>query len=376
MNEKFLEKYINSYSPSGSEMESQQIWIDEVGKYSDDLIVENYGNAVATIYDDKTEEVSIVDSETGKEQTVTYLDTYRKKVLIEAHVDEVAYRVNMITDKGLIYVIKNGSADHQIAPSSRVKIHTENGIVDGVFGWPAIHTRETGTKETNPTIENIFIDCGVDSKKELEKLGVKVGCLITFPSNFQILGNYYTGKGLDNKIGGYILSQVMKKFRDEKTKSEYEMVFANVVQEEVGLRGAHMICQNYKPDLAIVIDVTHDTSTPMMNKKKSGDEACGDGPILTLSTVTHPKFVSLFEKTAIQKDIKYQRKALGRATGTDADNYASYGIVTALVSIPLRYMHTKVEMVHTRDVENSIELIYNVLKDLKKDYDFSFFNKK
>lgn len=352
MNEKFLEKYVNSYSPSGSEMESQQLWIDEVKQYSDEIQIFNYGNSIA-----------IKNSNSSK------------KVLIEAHVDEVAYRVNIITDKGLIYVIKNGSSDHQIAPSSRVKIHTDKGTIDGVFGWPAIHTRETGTKEIHPTIENIFIDCGVDSKEEIEKLGIKIGCLVTYPSNFQILGNYYTGKGLDNKIGGYILSQVMKKFDDEKTKCDYDMLFANVVQEEVGLRGANMICQNYIPDLAIVIDVTHDTSTPMMNKKKSGDITCGKGPVLTLCTVTHPKFVELIEKTAIDNKIEYQRKALGRSSGTDADNYAEHGIVTALLSLPLRYMHTKVEMVHSRDVEKCIDLIYNVLKNLNKDYDFSFFKK-
>jgi len=361
MNEQFLEKYINSYSPCGSEMESQQIWIDEVKPYVDEICVENYGNTIAIKYTDK--------NHTSKDDNV-------KKVLIEAHVDEVSYRVNTITESGLINVIKNGNADHQIAPGSRVKIHTEKGLVDGVFGWPAIHTRSADTsKENTPSVENLFIDCGVNNRKNLFKMGVKIGCLVTYPSNFQIVGNYYTGKGLDNKIGGYILSQVLRKFQEEKTKSEYEMYFANVVQEEVGLRGAHMICQNYRPDLAVVIDVTHDTSTPLMNKKKSGDITCGNGPVLTLCTVTHPKLVEIFEKTAIENKIKYQRKALGKSSGTDADNYASHGIVTSLISIPMRYMHTKVEMVHSRDVQNAIELIYNVLKKLDEKYDFSFFKK-
>jgi putative aminopeptidase FrvX len=373
MNEKFLEKYVNSYSPSGSEMLAQQLWVEEMKKYADDITVEPYGNAVATKYCPGTEKRSLSNGFTAE---VVDHPVYRKKVIIEAHVDEVAYRVNIIGDNGLIYVIKNGNADHVIAPGSRVKIHTEKGMVDGVFGWPAIHTRSTTeSKETHPNIENIFIDCGVDSKKELVKMGVKIGDLVTYPSNFEILGKYYTGKGLDNKIGGYILTQVMKKFNDAKTQSQYELLFANVVQEEVGLRGASMILRNNRPDLAIVIDVTHDTSTPMMNKKKSGDVTCGKGPVLTLSTVTHPKFVGLLEKTAIDNKIKYQRKALGRTSGTDADNYANNGVVTALVSIPMRYMHTKVEMVHTRDVENSIDLIYNTLKNLELEYDFGFFKK-
>lgn len=375
MNEQFLEKYINSYSPCGSEMESQQLWIDEIKPFVDQINVENYGNTIAVKYTDKTENVSI-EYKGGKVDGSTTEYPYPPKVLIEAHVDEVSYRVNLITENGLINLIKNGGADHQIAPGSRVKIHTSKGLVDGVFGWPAIHTRSVdASKETTPTIENLFIDCGVDSRKNLIKMGVKVGDLVTYPSNFQILGNYYTGKGLDNKIGGYVLSQILEKFNHDKTTSKYEMLFANVVQEEVGLRGSHMICQNYRPDLAIVIDVTHDTSTPMMNKKKSGDVICGKGPVLTISTVTHPKFVGLFEKTAIQNKIKYQSKALGKSSGTDADNYAAHGIVTVLVSIPMRYMHTKVEMVHSRDVQYTIDLIYNVLKNLDDKYDFSFLKK-
>jgi len=363
MNELFLEKYVNSYSPSGAEMPAQQLWIDEVKKYANEIVVENYGNVIAK------------------------KNGFNGSVLLESHVDEVSYRVNLITEDGLIYVIKNGNADHQIAPSSRVKIHTGKGMVDGIFGWPAIHTRDA-SKETQPTIENIFIDCGVGSRKELAKMGVKTGCLVTYPSNFQIVGNYYTGKGLDNKIGGYILLEVLKKIKEDESKinstdtsdeiiekTRMSMLFANVVQEEVGLRGASMICQNYKPDLSIVIDVTHDTSTPMMNKKKSGNIVCGKGPILTFATTTHPKFVELLEKVAINNKIKYQRKALGKSTGTDADNYASHGIITALVSIPLRYMHTKVEMVHTRDVEDTINLLYNTLKELHKGYDFSFLKK-
>jgi putative aminopeptidase FrvX len=148
-------------------------------------------------------------------------------------------------------------------------------------------------------------------------------------------------------------------------------MFANVVQEEVGLRGAHMICQNYKPNFAIVIDVTHDTSTPMMNVKKNGSCYCGGGPIIPLSPVVHPMFFKFIKDIADKNKIKFQRKALGKSTGTDADNYASHGIVTALISIPMRYMHTKVEMVHSRDVEKTIDLIYNLIINLKEDTSFS-----
>jgi putative aminopeptidase FrvX len=355
--ENFLKNYINSFSPSGFENEAQQMWIDYMFPMSDKIKVDNYGNAVGTIIQKKTLIPEMYLMKTNS-------------ILVEAHVDEVAYRVNMITDKGLVYVIKNGSSDHQIAPSSRVKIHTEKGLVDGVFGWPAIHTRETGTKEVQPSTENLFIDCGVDSKDELEKLGVKIGCLVTYPYNFEKIGNYYTGKSLDNKIGGYILSQVCKKIKEDNLEHLSNILFANVVQEEVGLRGANMICEKYEPNVAIVLDVTHDTSTPLMNKKKSGDVTSGKGPVILFSPMTQQTLVNIIEKIAIEKGIPYQRKSLGRSTGTDCDAYSIRGIVSALISIPLKYMHTKVEMVHEKDVDFTIDLVYEVLKtiDNVKDY--------
>lgn len=372
MNEKFLEKYVNSYSPSGSEMLAQQVWLDEIKEHVDEIDVESYGNVIAKI-NGKSTPPPLWKEESIEGESFSYIPGKNKSVLLESHVDEVSYRISLITENGLIYVIKNGNADHQVAPSSRVKIHTEKGLVDGVFGWPAIHTRSASEeKEIKPTIENIFIDCGVDSKKELTKLGVKVGCLVTYPPNFEIVGNYYTGKGLDNKIGGYILSEVIKKFKDDEGIPKF---FANVVQEEVGLRGAHMICQTYRPDFAIVIDVTHDTTTPMINKKKSGVTSCGKGPIIPMGPVIHPKFVKFIYEIADKNKIRFQRKSLGRATGTDADNYASHGIVTALISIPMRYMHTKVEMVHARDVEKTIELIYHVMSNLNNDSGFSLLTK-
>jgi putative aminopeptidase FrvX len=138
----FFEKYINNPSPTGFEYKGQEIWLDYLKPYIDDYFVDNYGTAVGVI-NPKAE----------------------YKVVIEAHADEISWFVNYITNDGLIYVIRNGGSDHQIAPSKRVDIHTDNGIVKAVFGWPAIHTRLGGEKEEAPTLKNIFLDCGCTKEK-------------------------------------------------------------------------------------------------------------------------------------------------------------------------------------------------------------------
>lgn len=346
----FLEKYLNSDSPSGFENESQQIWLDYMKQFSDDIIIDDYGTVVCTI-----------DSKNKNDYTV----------LIEAHVDEISFVVNYISDNGMIYVKKNGGADHQIAPSKKIIIHTKNGIVEGVFGWPAVHVRGGVTKETQPTLEKLFIDCGMD-KKGLEEKGVKVGCLVTYPETYQKIGNYHTCKSLDNKIGGYIISQVAKRIRERGDDLNYRLYIVNSVQEEVGLKGARMIMQKIKPNVAIVTDVTHDTSTPHMNKIKNGDVKCGKGPVIAISPTVQQKLRELIEDVSEKDNIKIQRKANGSSTGTDTESFQSFGVPSALISIPLRYMHTTVEMVHEDDVEKTIDLIYSTLKNIKYNHNFKF----
>jgi putative aminopeptidase FrvX len=353
----FLTSYLNSLSPTGFENESQQLWIDYIKQYVDEVIVDNYGTAVGIIKpkDPKLSEF---------------------KVVIEAHVDEVSFRVKYITDKGYIYVIKNGGSDHQIAPSKRVNIHGKGGIVKGFFGWPAIHTRERGTKETHPsaTADNLFIDCGAKNKKEVEEMGIYVGCVMTYPDELIVNENFYTGKALDNKLGGYILSQIAKKIKEKNIELPYELYIVNSVQEEVGLRGAAMIVETIRPNVAIVIDVTHDTCSPMMSKTKNGDISCGKGPVLTYGPTIQQKLIDLIENTAIENKIDFQRKVSGRSTGTDTDSFAYSigGVPSSLISIPLKYMHTTVETAHKDDVKKTTKLMLESLKNIKFNQDFKY----
>ena len=241
----FLEKYLNNAAPTGYEWEGQKIWMDYLKPYVDTFITDTYGSAVGVINPDA-----------------------KYKVVIEGHADEISWYVNYISDNGLIYVIRNGGSDHQIAPSKIVNIHTKNGIVKGVFGWPAIHTRDKG-KEEAPKPDNIFIDTGCATKKEVEDLGIHVGCVITYPDEFHILnGDKFVCRALDNRMGGFMIAEVARLLKENKKELPFGLYITNSVQEEIGLRGAEMITQTIQPNVAIVTDVTHDTTTPMIDKKK------------------------------------------------------------------------------------------------------------
>lgn len=351
-NIEFLYKYLNNASPTGFESSGQQIWLDYLKPYIDEQLTDVYGTAVGVI-------------NPGKEY----------KVVIEAHSDEISWFVNYIDDNGYIYVCRNGGSDHQIAPSMRVNIHTrKNGIVPGIFGWPAIHVRNGKTEET-PTLKNIFIDIGAANKKEVEEMGVTVGCVITFVDGLMELNkNYYVGRALDNRMGGYIIAEVARKLKENKVELPYTLYIVNAVQEEIGLRGAEMISRRLKPNVAIVTDVTHDTQSPMYNKKESGDLKCGKGPTLSFAPAVQNNLLNFIIDVAEEKKIAIQRQASSRSTGTDTDAfaYSAEGVASALISLPLKYMHTTVETCHKEDIQGCIDLYYEVLTKLEAGTDFSY----
>ena len=349
----FLEKYLNNPSPTGYEWEGQKIWMDYLKPYVDEFITDTYGTAVAVIN-----------------------PKAKYRVVIEGHSDEISWYVNYITDNGLLYVIRNGGSDHQIAPSKWVDIHTKNGVVKGIFGWPAIHTRDRA-KEEPPKLENIFIDIGAKDKAEVEKMGVHVGCVITYPDQFQILNkNKFVCRALDNRVGGFMIAEVARLLHENKKKLPFGLYVTNSVQEEIGLRGAEMITQTIKPNVAIVTDVCHDTTTPMIDKKKEGEILIGSGPVVSYAPAVQNKLRERIIETAEAKKIPFQRLASSRYTGTDTDAfaYSNGGVASALISLPLRYMHTTVETVHKDDVENVIRLIYETLLTIKEGETFSYFD--
>lgn len=347
----FLHAYLNNASPTGFETSGQQIWLDYLKPYVDEYYTDTYGTAVGVV-----------------NPKASY------KVVIEAHADEISWFVNYISDDGYIYVTRNGGSDFQIAPSKKVNIHTEKGVVKGVFGWPAIHVRDK-EDEPKPTIKNVFIDCGCNSKDEVLALGIHVGTVITFEDElFKLNDRYWVGRALDNRIGGFMIAEVAKRLKKENRTLPFGLYIVNAVQEEIGLRGAQMIAQRIKPDVAIITDVCHDTSSPLYDKIKSGDQRGGKGPVLTYGPAVQNNLLKMIIDTAEKSNIPFQRAAASRTTGTDTDAfaYSNEGVASALISLPLKYMHTTVEAAHEDDIKNVIDLMYAFLLQLETDHDFRY----
>jgi putative aminopeptidase FrvX len=346
----WLKTYVTNPSPSGGEQNGQRLWLERIGRFTDEHWTDNYGNAVAVM-------------NPGQEF----------KVVVEAHADEIAWYVKRIDDDGFIHVQQTGGTDPGIAPSQWVNIHGSKGMVPAIFGWPAIHTRDVS--QDAPKESSIFLCCGCESREEAEQLGVEVGNFITYKSGFEILnGDHLVGRALDNRMGGFMLTEVARLLRNEGVQLPYSLYFINAVQEEVGMKGAKMIAHSLKPNCAFVVDVTHDTSSPMMDKNKEGDLKIGRGPVIVKAPPVHNKLRELLRSTAKEEDIAIQLTAEAEETGTDTDAFAyeAGGTPSALLSMPLRYMHTTVETMHRDDVEAAIRLLTATLKKMTPEFDFKY----
>jgi tetrahedral aminopeptidase len=346
----FLESYLNNASPTGFETAGQKLWLDYIKPYVDTTYTDTYGTAVAVINPEA-----------------------EYKVVIEAHADEIAWYVNYIDSSGYLYVARNGGSDHQIAPSMRVNLHTKNGTVKGVFGHPAIHVRRG--KNEAVTLESIFIDVGAESKQEVLDMGIRVGTVATFADDMMMMNDkFIVGRALDNRIGGFMIAEVARMLKENGIKLDYGLYIVNAVQEEIGLRGAQMIANRIQPDVAIITDVCHDTLSPAYNAKKEGEFACGKGAVLTVAPSVQNNLLNLIIDVAEKNDMPYQMAAASSSSGTDTDAfaYAGVGCASALISLPLKYMHTTVETAHKKDVRTVISLMYNVVTSLKSGHDFRY----
>lgn len=353
LDKEFLFKYLTNTSPTGFETSGQKLWLDFLKQFIDSYQVDTYGSVAAGMFTDKP-----------------------YKVVLEAHADEIAWFVSHVTDKGFLQVRRNGGSDPVIAPSMRVDIHTDQGIVKGVFGWPAIHVRNR-EKEEAPSLKNLYIDCGCTNKEEVEAMGIHVGTVVTFCDGPMWLNQerYLVGRALDNRIGGFMIAAVMQRIHREGIQLPFALYAVNSVQEEIGLRGAEMISRRLKPDVAIITDVTHCTVPPGYNHD-IGETSAGKGPVLTYGPAVQNNLLKAVMDTAKKHDIPFQRQVAERSTGTDTDAfaYSGEGVASVLISLPLRYMHTTVESVRWDDVERVIELMYRFVISRTGTEDYRYFS--
>jgi putative aminopeptidase FrvX len=345
----FLKKLVNTPSPVGHEARGQRVWLDYVSAFADETFSDAYGNCVAIL------------NKGGS-----------PKIMLAGHADEIAMAVNYITDEGYIYVKKMGGVDAAITKAQRVNIHTANGPVKGVVGNVAPHLMKEEKDAKAPKIHDLFIDIGVSSRAEAQKL-VEVGNPITLTPEFDLLRNdLAVARAFDNRIGTFSVAEALRLLKESKIKLQAEVCAVSNVQEEVGLLGARQIAYTLKPDVALVVDVTHATDYPNINKHQHGDVRIGKGPTITHGGCNHPEVVARIESVAKGKKIPLQHEAMSNTSGTDTDAifWTRGGIASALISLPNRYMHSPVEVVSLKDLELIPQLLAGFVESLKKREEF------
>jgi len=345
----FLRRLINTPSPVGYEARGQRVWLDYARQFADETFSDTYGNCVAVL------------NKGGS-----------PRVMLAGHADEIAMAVNYINDEGFIYVRKMGGVDAAITKAQRVTIHTRNGPVKGVVGNVAPHLMKEEKEPKLPKIHDLFIDIGVGSRKDAEKL-VQVGNPITLVDEFDLLRNdLAVARAFDNRIGTFAVIEALRLLKESKGKLQAEVCAVSNVQEEVGLFGARQIAYSLKPDVAVVVDVTHATDYPTINKPQHGDVKVGKGPTITHGGCNHPEVVDRLEQVARNKKIPLQHEAISSTSGTDTDGifWTRGGIASALVSLPNRYMHSPVELVSLKDLGMIPELLAAFAASLKSGEEF------
>jgi len=345
----FLRTLVNTPSPVGHEARGQRVWMDYARQFADETFSDAYGNCVAVL------------NKGGS-----------PRLMMSGHADEIAMAVNYISDEGFVYVRKMGGVDAAITKAQRVVIHTRAGPVKGVVGNVAPHLMKEEKDPKPPKIHDLFIDLGVSSRKAAEKL-VRTGDPITLVDEFELLRNdLAVARAFDNRIGTFAVAEALRLLKESRVKLQAEVCAVSNVQEEVGLLGARQIAYSLKPDVALVVDVTHATDYPTVNKPQHGDVRVGGGPTLTHGGCNHPEVVARLEQVAKDRKIPLQHEAMSSTSGTDTDAifWTRGGIASALVSLPNRYMHSPVEVVSLKDLERIPELFAAFAASLKQGEEF------
>ncbi len=347
----FLHQLLATPSPTGFEIEGQRVWAGYVKSFSDRVECDAYGSAWAVLE--------------GKSP---------RKLMIEAHADEIGFMVKHITSDGYVHVDRIGGSDYATARGRKLIFQGDHGPVTGIIGNTAIHIRDRTGGEKAPEVHELYVDVGADSAKAVEKLGLRVGHPAVYSVTVEEFGeSRLCGRALDNRMGGFIIAEVMRRLHKQKAKLPVTVIAANCVQEEIGGYGARMLTYRLQPDAAICLDVTHATDTPGIEKSKHGSVKLGGGPSITHGTCCHPLVVKKIEKIAAKEKITLQHESSSRYSGTDTDSiyHIRQGTPSALVSLPLRYMHSVVELVDLKDVEHIIQLLTAFAMNMKADETFA-----
>lgn len=345
----FLKELLSQCGPSGFEEPQQAVWLKRVKKFAHKTYKDVHGNAFAVI-NPKAE----------------------FKIMLAGHCDEIGFIISHIHDDGYVHMIPIGGIDSGVLPGSQVKIHTKKGPLDGVIGKKAIHLMDDADIKKVLPIKDLWIDIGAANKKDALTM-VEIGDAITFAPNFtELANNRFSSKGCDNRTGAFVVNEVVKILSERTLPDNVGVYSVATVQEEVGLRGAITSSYGISPTVAFAVDVGHASDMPDVDKRLVGEVGLGKGPLLHAGPVINRVLGKLLVDTAKTKKIPYQFISTGRPGGTDTSmiQVSRQGVATALVAVPLRYMHTMVETCSFDDCENAAKLIAETILRITPKTDF------
>jgi len=345
----FFKQLADSPSPSGYEQPAQRVWREYVAPHADEVRTDVMGNAWGVLR--------------GPD---------RPRVMLAGHVDEIGLMVQYIDDQGFLYFGSIGGVDAHLLPGQRVRVHGRGGPVLGVIGRKPIHLLEQDERSKVAKLKDLAVDIGAKDRAEAESLAA-VGDPMTFTTEMERLrGDRVAARGLDDKMGSFVVAETLRRLAAHKGELRCSVYGVSTVQEEVGLRGGRTSAFGIDPDVGLCVEVTFATDHPGVDKKSIGDVQVGKGPVLSRGPNINPRLFELLRATAEEKGIALQYEAAPRATGTDANvmQLNRSGVATALVEIPLRYMHTPAEVLSLGDVEAAVELLVAALLRVGPDSDW------
>lgn len=344
----FLKELVETPSPSGFEQPAQRVIRRQLEGVADNLQTDVMGNLIARL-----------DGRGGP------------RVMLAGHCDEIGFMVKYVDERGFIYFGAIGGVDPHLSPGQRVMIHTHNGAIPGVIGKKAIHLIEAKDRDTVIKLKQQFIDIGCSNREDVEKL-IQIGDPVTFAVGIQALQNdRATSRAFDDKMGAFIVTEVMKRIKKQGL-IEADLFVVSTVQEEIGLRGAVTSSYGVQPDIGIVVEVTHATDYPDVEVSSIGRVELGKGPVIARGANINSVLFKLLLETAKTENIPIQIIGAPRAVGNDANvmQLSRGGVATALLAIPLRYMHTPVETLSLSDIDRAITLLVAVIKRITKNSSF------
>lgn len=347
MPDQFLQDLLSTPGTSGFEQNIQKVVRDFVGAFADDVSTDVHGNVIAVV------------NPSGK-----------RRILLDAHCDQIGMIVRHIDDKGFIRVSAVGGWDMQILLGQKVMVHTDSGSIPGVIARKPIHLLSDGERKSVPRIHELWVDIGSGSSAETQEV-VRIGDSVTpTPSLTELRNGLLSGVAMDDRTGIWVIMNALKQVA--AGDPDLAVYAVSAVQEEIGLRGAQTSAYNVNPDVAIAVDVTHATDCPGIDQNEFGDIRIGGGPVVVRGANANPRVLDLLMATASKNDISLQINALARAASNDgaAIQVSRGGCASGLVTIPNRYMHSPVEVVSESDLDQCARLIAQFCLSITEDTSF------